>query len=126
MREVGMPTTTLQQFQIYVWESLPVRKVMVGKDVIDDIVTIIVQQWPAEELSERARNSEQETELMLALIWDVRRMAALLYGDVRFDALLNSGLSTLIPAAVEVTRVWWRHRKTNRAKVGIWRRKWSN
>lgn len=121
-----MTTATLAQFQTFVWESLPVRKSVVGREVVDDIVMLAVQQWPVAEMSEAKDKPEAEAALMHRLAWDVRRMAELLYGQDRFVGIWIVGLKALLPHVLEIMRTWWHRRKDNRAKIVIWRRKWTN
>ena len=120
-----MTTATIQQFQRYVWETLPVRKAAVGPEIVGDAVLIAVQHWPSDRLSEVDPNSPAEVDLMHRLGWDIRRILECIYGSERFVGYWLIGLRTLIPQLIDVVRVWWRKRKDNRAKIGIWRRKWA-
>jgi len=119
-----MTTATLSQFQMYVWEALPVRKAVVGREVVDDIVTLAVQQWPVEDMSEANSDPKQESALMHRLAWDVRRMMEVIYGADRFVGLWVVGLKAVLMQVLEVMRTWWHRRKDNRAKIVIWRRRW--
>lgn len=121
-----MVTATLQQFQRYVWETLPIRKSVVGREIVDDAVTLAIQQWPSEELSMVDAKSPQEIAILHRVAWDVRRMLELLYGAERFLGFWLVGMRALLPHLIDVVRDWWRRRKDNRAKVIIWRRKWCN
>lgn len=117
-------TATLSQFQRYVWESLPLRREAMDQEFVDDLVLIAVQQWPNDELSQASAGSEEEAELIRRLQWDIRRLLELTYGQERFNGYWILGARIVIPQAVEVIRKWWRRRKDNRAKIGIWRRRW--
>ena len=117
-------TATIPQFQRYVWESLPIRKEAIDREFVDDIVLIAIQQWPSDEMSESSPGSAEEADLIRRLHWDIRRMLELTYGPDRFNGYWILGARIVIPQAVEVIRKWWRRRKDNRAKIGIWRRRW--
>jgi hypothetical protein len=117
-------TATLSQFQRYVWESLPLRREALDQEFVDDLVLIAVQQWPSDELSQASPGSEEEADLIRRLHWDIRRLLELTYGQERFNGYWILGARTVIPQAVEVMLKWWRRRKDNRAKIGIWRRRW--
>lgn len=117
-------TATIRQFQRFVWESLPIRREALGQEFISDIVLLAVQQWPAEELSQAAPDTPEEAEAIRSLQWDIRRMAEFIYGEERFAGFWLLGARAVIPLVVEVIRKWWRRRKDNRAKIGIWRRRW--
>lgn len=117
-------TSTLSQFQRFVWESLPIRREAIDHEFVDDLVLIAVQQWPSEELSQAPPGSEEEAELLRRLQWDIRRMLELTYGQERFNGYWILGARAMIPLAAEVILKWWRRRKTNQAQIGIWRRRW--
>lgn len=121
-----MPTTTLSQFQSYVWESLPIRKAVLDREVVDDIVLLAVQQWPIEQFSSVEPGSQEEHVVLHAVAWDVRRMIELLYGHDRFVGYWLIGMRVLLPYTLEIMLKWWRKRKDNRAKIILWRRKWVN
>lgn len=119
-------TATLPQFQQYVWELLPIRKEAIGRELIDDVVIAAVQFWPNEELSQIEADSEAEQAELRKVAWSVRRVLEFTYGQERFQGYWLLGARFLIPAVLEITRIWWRRRKDNRAKIAIWRRKWTN
>lgn len=123
---VSRTTATLPQFQNYVWELLPVRREAMGREFIDDIVIAAVQFWPNEELSKVDAGSPEEQAELRRLAWSVRRVLEFTYGQERFQGYWLLGARFLIPAVLEIVRVWWRRRKDNRAKIAIWRRKWTN
>lgn len=118
-------TASLQQFQRYVWESLPIRKEAIEREVIDDLVMIAVQCWPAEKLSQTDTGTQEELVVLSSVSADIRRMLTLIYGEDRFRACWIVALRSLIPQAVGVINHWWQRRKDNRAKLNTWRRKWS-
>lgn len=97
-----------------------------GREFIDDVVLVAVQLWPNDALSELENNSPEEQEELRRLAWSVRRMLEFTYGEDRFGGYWLLGARFLIPAVLEIARVWWRRRKDNRAKVAIWRRKWTH
>jgi hypothetical protein len=117
-------TSTLTQFQRFVWESLPIRREAVGREVIDDVVLMAVQCWPVEELPQADGNTQQEVIVLRALGNDIRRIMALVYGQDRFHGYWLVALRVLIPQVVDLIHDWWRRRKDNRAKMIMWRRKW--
>ena len=108
------------------WEMCPVRREVLEREVVDDMVTLAVQQWPAEELSSVDPSSQEEVALMHRLAWDVRRMLEVIYGHERFLGLWIVGVKALLPHLLSVMLAWWRKRKDNRAKIIIWRRRWAN
>lgn len=117
-------TSNLPQFQRYVWESLPVRREVIGREMVDDAVLVAVQHWPTESLSECDHNSKEELVLMSDLATDISRILTVVYGDDRYRAVWLLGLRSLIYQTLAVITDWWRRRKDNRAKMTTWRRKW--
>lgn len=117
-------TSTIRQFQDYMWESLPARRVAIGREVIDDVATLAIQFWPVEELCQAAPRSKEEIVLLADLGGDIRRLLVLVYSLERVEALYLLGLDTIIPQLLDNMCDWWRRRKDNRAKLIIWRRKW--
>lgn len=117
-------TSTIQQFQRYVWECLPIRKEAVDREMIDDVVLAAVQFWPVEHLAQTQPGSQEEAIVLSVLSKDIRRVLQFVYGDERFQGYYLIGLRTLIPQSVNVINQWWQSRKDNRAKINTWRRKW--
>ena len=119
-------TSTIRQFQDYMWNSLPVRRAAVGREVIDDVVLLAIQFWPVEELSQAAPRSKEEFVSLADLADDIRRVFVLVYGLERVEALLLLGLDKINPLVIDNLCDWWRRRKDNRAKLIIWRRRWRS
>lgn len=121
---MGSTTATLPQFQSYVWELLPIRKQVVGRELVNDIVLAAVQFWPNEELSQADAGSPEEATEMRRVAWSVRRVLEFVYGRDRFQGYWLMGAKSILSMVLEIIRMWWRRRKDNRAKITIWRRKW--
>lgn len=118
-------TSSLSQFQRYVWESLPIRREAVEREVIDDVVLVAVQLWPVEHLSHAGHDTPEERVVLGVLTNDIRRILSCVYGEERFKGYWIIGARMLTPQAVSVINQWWRRRKDNRAKINTWRRKWA-
>lgn len=123
--EMQESTRTMGQFQTYVWDNLSTKRTGVGREVVDDLVALAVQEWPSELLSQCDFNSVEETKLLADLKTNVKRQAQLLYGEKRFKSLWLIALQLLLPLILEVVLKWWRERKTNRGKLATWRRHWE-
>ena len=117
-------TSTIQQFQRYVWECLPIRKESVDRELINDVVLAAIQFWPVELIAQTQPGSQEEAIVLSVLSQDIRRVLQFVYGDERFRGYYLIGLRTLIPQSVNVINQWWQSRKDNRAKINTWRRKW--
>lgn len=121
-------TTTLPQFQEYVWSQLPERqRERVGKEAIYDLVAVAVQEWPDETLSQSSPGDEIEREAIDGLRKNVARHMELVYGGRQdYGMIWIILLQVFLPIVIEKILEWWRKRKENRGRIRIWRRKWVN
>ena len=117
-------TTTLSQFQQYVWDRLPPRREVAGREMVDDLVALAIQEWPVDLLSQADPDSTAQVEAMREMVVSMKRQAEFIYGQKRFAGVWFVALQMLIPIIVQVILEWWRHRKVNRSRLTIWRRRW--
>lgn len=117
-------SSTLKQFQEYVWESLPPHRLRAGREVVDDLVALAIQEWPADVLSQAEPGSEEEKAALHGLLVSMKRQAELLYGQVKFAGLWLIALQILLPIIINKILEWWNGRKDNRRRLLMWRRKW--
>lgn len=117
-------TSTIQQFQRYVWGSLSHRREVIGREMVDDVVLVAIQLWPVEHLSQVDAKSQEQAVILAALSADVRRILEAIYGEDRFRGYRMLGLSTMVLSVISIMHDWWYRRKDNRAKMNTWRRKW--
>lgn len=119
-------TTTLPQFQEYVWELLPHQRSMLGREAVYDAISVAIQEWPDEQLSGCKSGDTEELKATEALEASIRRHLRLSYGTEKFDSMWVIALQILLPIIVDQILKWWRRRKENQGRVRIWRRKWVN
>lgn len=101
---------------------MPIRKEAVGQEMIYDAVIVAVQLWPVEHLAQSEK--DQEAVVLNVLCRDVQRILRCLYGEERFQGYWILGMQRMLPVLIDVMHDWWKRRKDNRAKLGLWRRKW--
>lgn len=118
-------TTTLKQFQQYVWDQLPPRRLKAGQEVVGDIVALAIQEWPVDLLVKYENNPEERDEILRKLALSIKRQAEFVYGQKRFAGLWIAALQILIPIIVQIILDWWLKRKDNQARLIIWRRRWK-
>lgn len=118
-------TATLGQFRHYIWNQLPPRRAVAGKEVVHDLVTLAVQEWPDEALAQADPDSAQEFEAIKVLIVSMKRQAEFLYGQRQFAGLWMAALQILIPVIVQAILDWWRNRREHRGRLLGWRRRWK-
>lgn len=121
-----LPTKTLPQFQEYIWQHLPMRKHMAGKEAVFDAVAVAVQEWPDDELSACKAGDKGETVATEQVISNVKRHMTLAYGEKKFGVLWMVALQILLPIIIDQILKWWRRRKENQGRLRLWRRKWVN
>lgn len=114
------------RFQDRIWNSLPIRKKAVGREVIDDVIAIAIQMWPSDGLAQADKGSVEEDMLLAVLLTDIRRIMVLLYGKQEWHAYVLVGLSSLNPYILAMILDWWRRRKLNRTKLKAWQEKWTS
>jgi hypothetical protein len=114
------------RFQDRIWNSLPIRKKAVGREIIDDVIAIAIQMWPSDGLAQADKGSVEEDMLLAVLLTDIRRIMCLLYGKQEWHAYVLVGLSSLNPHILAMILDWWRRRKLNRTKLKTWQEKWTS
>lgn len=121
---MGEHTATLGQFQQFVWDRLPPRREVAGREMVNDLVALAIQEWPVDLLSQSDPNSAAELAALRQVIISMKRQAEFIYGQKRFAGVWFVALQILIPVIVQVILDWWKKRKVNRSRLTLWRRKW--
>ena len=120
-----MPEQTLLQFQNEVWEGLPKRKHLAGKEKVFDIVSVVVQEWPFSE--QDADPKADKTSLLKTtrtLTKSVKRHLQLLYGDAEFGSVWIVLLQIVVSEIVRYILTWWLREKKHSRRLVLWRRNW--
>jgi len=115
---------TLQDFQEFIWQGLPMRKHALGREGVYDAVAVCVQEWPDDVFCQTKSGDTGEVVATGELIKTVKRHMALTYGEQKFGTIWLLALQILLPIIVDQILRWWRRRKENQGKLRIWRRKW--
>ena len=118
------PSNEMINFQQFVWESLPVRKEVAGREIVDDLITVLVQLWPAEFLAACERGSTGDSVCMESLAKDSERLLTVIYGDDRYRVMWMLAMNVMTHKAINLMNDWWRRRKGNRVKLEEWRKNW--
>lgn len=119
-------TTSLPEFQAYVWDQLPFQRGLVGKEAVFDAINVAIQEWPDEALCGCKSGDTEELKATGQLEASVRRHMRLAYGAEKFDAMWVIALQILLPIIIDQILKWWRRRKDHQGRIRIWRRKWVN
>ena len=117
---------SLPELQSYVWDLLPQRKHEVGKEVVYDIVSAAVQEWPDENYSSSKSGDSEELRATAELSKSMKRHMQVIYGDKQFGSLWIVALQILIPVIIDLMLRWWRRKERHRKLLRLWRRNWTN
>jgi len=125
--------TSLETLQEYVWQKLPRRRTIVGKEAVFDAVSVTVQEWPSQQfeafadlavLSEPGEaSSSQETAAFKNLESNIKRHMDLVYGDRKFGSVWIIALQFILPIIIRLVYDWWRKRKENKDRLSAWQSK---
>lgn len=107
---------TLQDLQNQIWHDLPLRKRVAGRDTIDDLVQLAVENWPTEYMNHATSNQERRV-VAAEVERSVKRMhhACTRTDSVSYGILWSLLLQGLVSAIVEWLVRWWLERRDNRA-----------
>ncbi len=103
---------------------MPIRKLVVGEEMVDDIVILAVQFYPVSEMSQVDKNSPEEASLLRELCKIIDMNLVFIYGESNHEAYSRLGLEAMIGHVVYAVNHWWRRSKRNRGNLILWRRKW--
>lgn len=107
---------TLHDLQNQIWQDLPLRKRVAGRDTIDDLVQLAVESWPTEYMNHAT--SDQERRVVAAEVErSIKRLhhACTRTDSVSYGILWSLLLQGLASAIVEWLVRWWIDRRSNRA-----------
>ena len=112
---------TLPDLQLWVWRELPIRKVLVGRRVVDDLVQLTVETWPAEYMNHATNATEREV-VAKEVERSVRRLhhACTAVDDATYGVLWTFVLQALASLVVRLILDWWLERRSNRALLVTW------
>lgn len=122
------PDEEYLQFQHAIWEKLPKRKLLAGKDRVRDCISIVVQEWPDERfaLAESERIPGRRDEIKRDLMQTAKRHLHLMYGDDNFGFIWTILLQAILFQLVSLIFEWWKERRENRVALLSWQTKWRS
>jgi len=122
------PDEEYLQFQHAIWEKLPKRKLLAGRGRVLDCISIIVQEWPDEQLAlaESSNSANKRVVIMRDLLRDAKRHLHLIYGDKEFGFVWTILLQAILFQVVQLIFEWWKERRENRMSLLAWQTKWRS
>lgn len=120
-----MNATTLTQFRNEIWDALPAKKHMAGKEKIFDVISILIQDWPDKEFAESKRSQAKAIRTALRLNGTVKRQMHLMYGEQEFGTLWLLALNILVSTVIRLVLEWWLKKRENRELMAKWQQRKS-
>jgi hypothetical protein len=115
---------TLAEFKQHIWSELPpVRRMLVGREVVDDLVEIAVHQWESEVLLHCVNDTERQA-VAANILRSVRRGYQAISGrepdefGVFFWPILLQAVASLV---VGLILQWWLAKRINRVRLDVWK-----
>ena len=112
---------TIGGLQEHVWRRLGVRRLIVDRKSVDDLVELAVEEWPCELLN-HARDEEERQIVLLSTLSSVRRGYQVVSGkDVdEYGFFWAFVLQAVAAAVVQIILKWWLERNANRTLLRCW------
>lgn len=121
-----MSDPSYRKFQEQVWNQLPLRKFLAGKERVFDCISVVVQEWPDEQFALATGDSKAEATAIRDLMKSSKRHLHLAYGDREFGFIWATILSALLYELIIILIEWWRKRKENRMAILCWQEQWRS
>lgn len=114
---------TLADLQEQCWASLPpLRKRIVGRDTVNDFVTLAVENWEGEYLN-ACQDNQQRGVYVSSLLGHMKRLhqAASPYEAQEYGFIWMFLLQAVAVAVIEYLVKWWLERRANRVLLEGWK-----
>ena len=113
---------TFKDLQDHVWLNLPyVRRHLVGRQKVNDLVDIVMIEWPETSLSCSASDDTAERQSMRTLHQSVNRQITLLYGDTKYGFATAVIVLIVLWYVLWIVLAWWRLSRKNQHLMSEWR-----
>lgn len=113
---------TFKDLQDHVWLNLPyVRRHLVGRLKVNDLVDIVMIEWPETSLSCSASDDTAERQSMRTLHQSVNRQITLLYGNSKYGFATSVIVLMVLWYVLWIVLAWWRLSRKNQHLMSEWR-----
>lgn len=105
----------------HVWRALGPRKWLVGREQVELLTQLAVENWQSEYYNAAATDADRQVVAEGTLI-AVKRMHQMVggYGDREYGMIWMLLLSSVASAVIQVVLKWWLERRSNRVMLLIW------
>ena len=112
---------TLADLQEHVWRRMPLRKHLAGRQAVDDITALIVENWQGEYMGAAANDAERAV-VAKAIAAAVKRGHQWQSGKDanEYGFLWTLILQAVVSAAIQLILKWWLERRSHRAMLTVW------
>lgn len=114
---------TLPDLQEQCWASLPpLRKRIVGRETVNDFVTLAIENWEGEYLN-ACHDNQQRGVYVHALMGHMKRLhqASSKYEAQEYGFLWMFLLQAVAFSVIEYLVKWWLDRRANRVLLAAWK-----
>jgi hypothetical protein len=114
---------TLNDLKDTIWRQLPLRKILLGREAVDDLVELTVHNWEAEPLNHCTTDAQRQVVLRNTL-HSVRRGYQVISGkdvdeySMFFWPILLQAIASLV---VQLIMRWWLEARMNRVRMVVWK-----
>jgi len=117
-------TPSQQEIREEVWESLPpLRRRIIGRERIEDLITISMEHYPLELCPHILVGSDSEQIVLKAWESNVKRGYCLVYGDEsKFGPLFWILIGPIVQLILKKLLDYWFSSRSNRVMLTAWRR----
>jgi hypothetical protein len=114
---------TLSDLKDTIWKRLPVRKLLLGREAVDDLVELTVHNWEPEVLN-HCTTEEQRQVVTRNILSSVRRGYQAISGkevaeySMIFWPILLQAIASIV---VQLILRWWLESRMNRVRLIVWK-----
>lgn len=115
--------TTQDELRERLWRSVPpVRRIVVGRERIDDIITMAIENAPLEYIHLVREPGEEQDVLLKSWESDVKRTYCLVCGDeVTFGPLFWILIGPIVQMLLKKLLEWWFESHSHRVLMAGWK-----
>lgn len=112
---------TLADLQEHVWRRMPLRKHLAGRQAVDDITALIVENWPGDYMAEAVDEAERAV-VCEAIAAAVKRGHQWHSGKDanEYGFFWTLILQAVVSAAIQLILKWWLERRSHKAMLLVW------
>lgn len=112
---------TLADLQEHVWRRMPLRKHVAGRQAVNDITALIVENWQGDYMGQAVDDAERAV-VCTAIASAVKRSHQWQSGKdhAEYGLLWALLLQAVVSAAIQLILKWWLERRSHRALLAVW------